>query len=597
MTTQIKPTFPFSAVVGQEQLKTALLIATIDTKIGGVLVSGPRGSAKSTLARGIVDLLNSTSQFVTLPLGASEEQLTGSLDLNKIVGEQKIVFNPGLLAKAHLGVLYIDEVNLLADNLVDLLLDAAALGVNYVERDGISHSHPAEFILVGTMNPDEGELRPQLLDRFGLSVNLDNKLNAELRVSVVQRRLAFDNDPTQFCDAWQAEQQKLHQQILAAQQLLASVECPPEMQMYIAQRCIDANVDGLRADIVWLRAAKAYAALQQTSIVTQAHCDAVAEFVLSHRRHPSSPNDQQNNNHNNAPNDKQNNQPNKAPSTSSIARNQSSQQQQQREQQGHGGDWGAMPPQQATTGTKRVIALTNHEFSNRQSSAQPRTITPTQRHEQRFAQGTTNQNSAQSNYSKQLSSKKINWFKTLSARENVEHARLTKLVFHTKQRSHKILNFILLDTSASTLGKKALSQAKGLVLGLANQAYLAREYLAILGFGNQRVAWLLREQKAPKDCSQLLNNFAAGGGTPLRSALLHGQQFIRRQLKKAPHTRCRTILITDGRSTDTVNDIKWLSPMWIVDTEKSAVKLGKCRQLANVLSAQYLAIDHALVTG
>ncbi len=194
--------FPFTAIVGQAHLKTALLLISIDPEIGGLLLSGPRGSAKSTLVRSLASL-NHDQPFVTVPLGASEEMVIGSLDLDQALCQSQLAFKPGLLAKANEGILYVDEVNLLADHLVDLLLDAAASGTNLIERDGISHQHDALFSLVGTMNPDEGELRPQLLDRFGLMANVDTQFSIEQRQLVVKQRLAFDSNPDQFIDQQQ----------------------------------------------------------------------------------------------------------------------------------------------------------------------------------------------------------------------------------------------------------------------------------------------------------------------------------------------------------------------------------------------------------
>lgn len=251
--------FPLAAVVGADDLKLALCLTAIDPKIGGVLIEGPRGMAKSTLARGLADLLGE-GPFVTLPLGASEERLVGTLDLGAALGQGKAQFSPGVLAQADGGVLYVDEVNLLPDTLVDLLLDVAASGTNRIERDGISHRHSARFVLIGTMNPEEGELRPQLLDRFGLNVALEGSPEPEARQQIIRRRLAFDSDPHAFCAHWDAAQAQLRERCQAARRALTSIALDDQALSWITERCYAAGVDGLRADLVWLRAARAHCA-------------------------------------------------------------------------------------------------------------------------------------------------------------------------------------------------------------------------------------------------------------------------------------------------------------------------------------------------
>lgn len=278
------PPFPFSALIGQDALRQALLLAAIDPGIGGVLVCGPRGTAKSTAARALAELLPE-GRLVTLPLGASEERLIGSLDLDEALRGGAVKFAPGLLAQAHRGVLYVDEVNLLPDALVDALLDAAASGVNTVERDGVSHRHEARFVLIGTMNPEEGELRPQLLDRFGLMVELENCFEPQTRQQIVKARLAFDLDPQAFCARYEAEQAKLVGRLRAARERLPMLSFDDAVHAHVSLRCIDAAVDGLRADLVMLRAARALAALEQAVDVTVAHVERVADAVLRHRRH------------------------------------------------------------------------------------------------------------------------------------------------------------------------------------------------------------------------------------------------------------------------------------------------------------------------
>ena len=275
--------FPFTALVAQEPLQQALLLAAVDPALGGVLVSGPRGTAKSTTARALAELLPE-GRFVTLPLGASEEQLIGSLDLETALRDGGVRFSPGLLSKAHEGVLYVDEVNLLPNQLVDQLLDVAASGVNLIERDGISHRHDARFVLIGTMNPEEGELRPQLLDRFGLAVELQNCFDANVRREIVKARLAFDANPDAFRSRFAAQQEALAQKLLRARSTLPALEFDDSVHARVSELCIEANVDGLRADLVMLRAARALAALEEADAVRVDHVERIAESVLLHRR-------------------------------------------------------------------------------------------------------------------------------------------------------------------------------------------------------------------------------------------------------------------------------------------------------------------------
>lgn len=276
--------FPLAAVVGAHDLKLALCLTAIDPRIGGVLIEGPRGMAKSTLARGLADLLGE-GPFVTLPLGATEERLVGTLDLDAALGQGRAQFSPGVLAKADGGVLYVDEVNLLPDHLVDLLLDVAASGTNRVERDGISHRHSARFVLIGTMNPEEGELRPQLLDRFGLNVALQGQPLPEARGQIIRRRLDFDSDPQAFCAQWADAQAELRQRCQQARERLEQIALDDQALAQITQRCFEAGVDGLRADLVWLRAARAHAAWRSAPGIEAEDIEAVAEFALRHRRH------------------------------------------------------------------------------------------------------------------------------------------------------------------------------------------------------------------------------------------------------------------------------------------------------------------------
>nr|WP_145552785.1 ATP-binding protein [Variovorax boronicumulans] len=289
--TELPPLFPFAAIAGQPALRQALLLAAVDPRIGGVLVEGPRGTAKSTAARALAELIPA-APFVTLPLGASLEHVAGTLDLQQALAGHAVRFAPGLLARADGGVLYVDEINLLPDALVDVLLDAAASGVNVVERDGISHRHAARFVLVGTMNPEEGALRPQLLDRLGLCVRLANVADLAARQAIVRGRLQFEADPTAFRARYASEQAALAERLGAARARVQGPDALPWSDAVLqaaAALSVQAQVDGLRADLVLLRAARAWAAWQGDADVTPAHVQAVAELALVHRRKPGVP--------------------------------------------------------------------------------------------------------------------------------------------------------------------------------------------------------------------------------------------------------------------------------------------------------------------
>ncbi|WP_448851500.1 ATP-binding protein [Corynebacterium sp. 335C] len=280
------PVFPFTAVTGQDELSLALTLCAVDPGIGGVLALGDRGTGKTTLVRSLAGLLARAgvdAPVVDVPLGVTEDRLIGSLDVDVALAEGRTAFRPGLLADAHGGFLYIDEVNLLDDHLVDVLLDVAASGVNIVERDGVSHSHPARFTLVGSGNPEEGDLRPQLEDRFGLSVDVRTIADPATRVAIVRARLAFDEDPEGFVAAHEDGEEELAARIAAARVALPSVELPDAVLVDVIDACVTAGCTGHRSEIVLSRAARAHAALRGAREVGRDDVAAVLRPSLRHR--------------------------------------------------------------------------------------------------------------------------------------------------------------------------------------------------------------------------------------------------------------------------------------------------------------------------
>jgi magnesium chelatase subunit I len=317
--------YPFTAIVGQEKMKLALILNVINPGLSGVLIRGEKGTAKSTAVRALADILPQINVFtedrfqldpkqeketyleittalnlpgksealppmesrkvkvVELPLGATEDRVVGTLDLEHALKKGEKQVEPGLLAAAHRGILYVDEVNLLDDHVVDVLLDSAAMGVNTIEREGVSFSHPARFTLVGTMNPEEGELRPQLLDRFGLCVTIEGITKADDRVAVMERRSAFDDNPDAFADQWCAQSEELAERILTARRRYNHVTVEKEMYYEIAQYCLDVGVDGHRGDIIILKTVKTLAAYEGRSNVNSKDIQTAAELALPHR--------------------------------------------------------------------------------------------------------------------------------------------------------------------------------------------------------------------------------------------------------------------------------------------------------------------------
>lgn len=586
--------YPFSAVVGLDNYKLALILTAINPAIGGVLVSGPRGVAKSTLARSCAALLvkneltdrefvndglsnteQMTAKFVTLPLGATEEMLIGSLDVEGILHEQQVKFKPGLLAKAHQGILYVDEVNLLPDLLVDQLLDVAASGVNIIERDGVSHQHDAQFILLGTMNPDEGELRSQLLDRFGFCVELSNDYSVDERIDIVELREQFEANPEAFNQHYEKTQQELASSIHLACNLLMNVQCSREQQQQISQACVEANVDGLRADIVWARAAKAHAAWRYVNSgnksqpadlqVKQEDIDAVEHLVLQHRRQHKAP----------PP-------PSSPPPFQRPPESKTFPDEKQQNSSQVGGDWGAMQPEQQSIASDFTIA----EFKKNEVAVGELN------HSVVSAAGSSRNNTAGFlKGGKQVSAQASNspdWLKTAS---RFAHDWPPKSLDYKKQKQQsEVVHLVLLDTSASVLMGEAFAKAKAFLLAMAKACYLRREQLSIVGFGNDEVKTLLPQRRAEKNLQQFLENLSAGGGTPFNKMFEFAQAYVSQLRNKSSGLQLFTTIVSDGCSQQLTDKPVDLGFCRFIDIEQSAVKRGKGQQIASRLNAEYYAL-------
>lgn len=563
--------FPFTAVVGQESLKTALLLAIVDPAINGVLISGSRGSAKSTLVRGLQTLLPDRP-LVTLPLGATEEMVAGTLKLQQALQDGEVAFAPGLLARAHSGLLYVDEVNLLPDHLVDLLLDVAASGVNHVERDGISHRHAADFVLVGTMNPDEGELRPQLLDRFGLMAAVQERFTLDERREIVRRRVAYDSDPDAFEVEYRPQVEELAVLVAEAVGRLGDIAMPESITREISRRCADAGVDGLRADITFYRAARAHAAMAGRAEAAAEDLDAVEVLVLGHRRDPGSRD---------------------ASGTPSGS---------------NGADGGDEHPggrvggsAQGTSGrseTSRVPAGSPVAMPSpppgKPCRARPRNALA--EISRARATGGGRGPGYVAGGAKHDPESRPHWFRSLCDAGNIRR-RLRgesgfELRFRQPRRRAMPVDLVLLDTSASTRLFRALGKAKGAIRALSQRSYVERARFGIVTFGNDRVDTILAPQRAPHDIGPVLDRIRAGGGTPLYRALHYLDGLVGKLERK--HANCRIYILTDGKvrgGADHRMANLERARTTVVDIELGGFRLGRSRYVARALGAQYLHIS------
>ena len=619
--------YPWSAVVGQERVKLALTLCAIDPAIGGVLIHGSRGMAKTTLARALGELM--PGPFVELPLGASEERVTGTLDLDAALRGDGVSFAPGLLARAHQGVLYVDEVNLLADHLVDLLLDAAASGRNVVERDGISHAHAARFVLIGSMNPDEGELRPQLLDRFGLCAPAGAKLEPAERIEIVSRRLAFERDPEAFTALHASAHEEWRRRAVAARARIERMAFDPRIAERVAMRCSEASVEGVRADLAMLRAARAHAAWCQRTEIRDADLDAVAELALAHRRAAASPFDAAPppngpKRRSDTPRDElrdfgrpgdrmdaSGRSPDHAsplpkpqePSRSSPSAAESSG---SRAAQGAPGPSGAALPDASATSRERASHAASEGDRATDGAIAPVPMAPPLPHELALPTPTPHsaaawrrtdherpRGEAEPGRSSGESRGAIDWFATLLRATAPKRADLR---FRARSPLFRHLLVLAVDCSASMLRGGALAEAKRAVRAIGRSARQRGTCKALVSFQGSGA----RLESAPKMArgalGRALARLGAGGGTPLRGALETALTLASNTQLCMRRTSKRLVLFTDGRSRDPIDDLaselrRQRVETWVIDCERGFVRLGLCTRLVEVLGATALTLD------
>ncbi len=609
------PEFPFTAVVGHDQLRLALLLCAVRPEIGGVLIRGEKGTAKSTVVRGLAGLLARVGDtgLVELPIGATEDRVIGSLDLQKVMRDGEHAFTPGLLARAHHGVLYVDEVNLLHDHLVDVLLDAAAMGRVHIERDGISHSHEARFVLIGTMNPEEGELRPQLLDRFGLTVDVRASRDVDVRTEVIRARLAYEADPLGFAERHAAGEAATARRIAAARERVGEVVLGDEELRQIAALCAAFDVDGMRADLVVARTAVAHAAWQccDADVIRVGPQDirVAAELALPHRRRRD-PFDE----------------PGLDPRVLDEALAASRSDPDPEPDPGGGGNAAELSespaPQRESGPGEASSGQSSSGASGAASSSPPRPSgapAPTFRTRALRVPGVgegspgrrsraRNRIGAVVGVSPDDTGDGLHLFATLmsaagrSARPGGLRPRAEDVRRAIREGREGNLVVFVVDASGSMAARDRMSAVSGAALSLLRDAYQRRDQVAVITFRGAGAAVLLSPTSSAHIAGRRLARFDTGGRTPLAQGLMTARDLIARQKVRDPSRRSLVVVLTDGRATGGPDPLGRAraaagrlsaegAAAVVVDCETSYVKLGLAGELAGWLGAPVLRLE------
>ena len=595
--------FPFSAVVGHDDVKLALLLNAVDRRIGGVLLRGDKGSAKSTVARGLAALLPGGARVVELPVSATEDRLVGALDLESALTTGRRRFQPGLLAEADGGVLYVDEINLLPDHLVDVLLDVAASGINRVERDGVSESHPSRFVLIGSMNPEEGELRPQLLDRFGLAVDVASSTSSEDRALAVGRRLAFDADPVGFATAWTLEEQALGERL--AQTVPAQL--PTELLTTISALCVAVGAEGLRADLVICRAAAALAGWEGRPTVNADDVRRVAPLALAHRRRRS-PFDQP------GIDQQEIDQALDRPSAGTgPGSDDSTGSDGGTESEGSTGPDGSGPseqPDEKGAGREKSPATPDTPGRVAQIEAPRQRVVNAPGGRRSPVEGPRGRVvDAQRPIGRTTDVAVGPTLRAAAARRSepgipaggdtlVDVADLRQAV--REQRTGNLL-VLAVDSSASMGAERRMEAVKGAVLGLLLDAYQRRDRVSLVTFGGDTATVVLRPTGSVEVAKARLAELPTGGRTPLGAGI---ETALRVATTAPPGHLPLLVVISDGRATAAPDGEDPLAsavraaglvrrqgvPAVVVDVENGRSRLGLAGTLAEAMGARHLTL-------
>ena len=643
-----RPVFPFVAMLGQEQMKLALVLNVIDSQIGGVLIRGEKGTGKSTAARALADLLPRLSvhagcawncdperpeewctqcravekrarlerrtPFATLPLNATEEMVLGGLDFTRTVQEGTRRLMPGLLARVHRGILYVDEVNLLDDHLVDVILDAAGSGINIVEREGLSFVHPCRFTLIGTMNPEEGALRPQLLDRFGLCVEVRGEPDPAVRVRLIEAREAYEHKPDSFCEQLASESTAYAARTPRARRLLPAVRLPEAVRKYISDLTLSQNVAGHRADLVIARAACAHAAWQGRKLAKISDVVQVAEMALLHRRRdavppppppPPPPQEQGNEQAETSSPPPSNEQPSPQPNQDTTDALSSPPNPGDSEQAGPKQEPQDKPFDIGEIFKVRSIAPPQDRLVRRGSGR--RTRSRTSEKQGRYVRSRISDRC-----------RDLAFDATLRAAAPYQRQRRTeadrplvirKQDWREKVRERRTGTFILfvVDASGSMGARGRMVASKGAVMSLLLDAYQKRDRVGMVVFRRREASVALPVTSSIEVAGKLLRELPCGGRTPLAAGLVKAREVLVPQLHRDPTLRPLVILVTDGKANvplGTGNPVDEAIEIarrlaqdprihWaVVDTEDPrGIRLGLTRELAQALGGEYFNIE------